>query len=476
MTEYQERPYSADGVDTRLERALLKVVLTDGGFARVYAELLRASCFSDPRYQKIAKVSLDFATTYHRPPGQVVLEKLLHEEYGVEKAVLAIQSIPEVLAMETPEGVEFYRALARDLGLKRTLHRVAFMALEKIYEDKDGALRGASLQELVGWVTTQIRDASRTFPQAVDFPDDLELKRQVARLREAERMRPRWSSGYRELDQAFTNVGMEAPWLCLVVAPSNYGKTAFLNNLAITLQRQGANVPYYSCEMTRDASIPRLASILSSPDPFGPSRVTTREFGDRIRDVLASFQKARAMHEDGRVRRGLVPTPGGIKFFDFSGIDVKPSTVEGSLLDLRGCGWNPDVVLVDYVNEIEPDDPEPGERGYLGGGKVARQLKMLASREGVLLWSAAQLKKEVIDLIRKTGKFDEGLLGGMYQIYQRADCVVGLMPGDKDRGMSSDVVWAEILKNRHGKARIGWPMLFDRETGRMKETTTGVEA
>lgn len=239
-------------------------------------------------------------------------------------------------------------------------------------------------------------------------------------------------SDYVLLDR-LTN-GFQPGQLIVIGARPAIGKTSFALNLALNMAGKGTKVCLFSLEMSSKEIAERFGSMASG--------VVVPDF----RAGLPSRNQQVAYEE---VREYLKSLP--IDVDDTPGLTVNAMRAKARRA-LRGCERA--VIIVDYLQLIEPVDGRRSENRNNEIGAISRALKIMAKKLGVPIIALAQLSRAVEQRVSKRPILADLRESG--SIEQDADIVMFLDRSTSDEEASQTGRPAKneanliVAKNRQG--------------------------
>ena len=190
-------------------------------------------------------------------------------------------------------------------------------------------------------------------------------------------------TGYSAFD--FATNGVRAADFILITGESGFGKSLFLNNIAIQTWMQkntindvcnftgGKNIAYFSLEMPYEDCFNRLISRMSGvPSRKIENADLTREEFSKIKKCLDFIDKY----------------PYVFKIIDIA--DISADELERIFIE---CEENFDVIFVDYLG-IMKSNKETEEQDWLKQGIIAYEVRAIARRHKLPIFSAVQLNRK----------------------------------------------------------------------------------
>jgi KaiC/GvpD/RAD55 family RecA-like ATPase len=161
-----------------------------------------------------------------------------------------------------------------------------------------------------------------------------------------------------------------------VSAQLGVGKSLFLNNLAVSMAREGANVLYLSLEMEAfDISkrIDRIALGFHEDEYFKQADLVSQ----RMEEEKKEF-----------------PKHGKLFIRSYSPRSLTCLQIRSILENYRMKNVGIDVILVDYLTLMRPNGLRKDDSMYMRGKDIAEELQAVAKDERCLIFTALQVKNE----------------------------------------------------------------------------------
>ena len=177
-------------------------------------------------------------------------------------------------------------------------------------------------------------------------------------------------TGWNSLDSRLEG-GVFPKTLTSFIGQVNVGKSIVLGNLAANMTLKGKNVLLISLEMSEFMYSKRISSQISQI-PHSNLKLYHEELKNSIQEVGAKLDSK------------LV-----VKEFPPKAVTVRQ--IDAYINKLRHNGFKPDVVIIDYLNLINPSTK--GLNSYESVKEIAEQLRALAFKYNIPFISASQLNR-----------------------------------------------------------------------------------
>lgn len=375
------------------QNKILALMIRDKTFIAANRSLLRPGYFDNYLHATICAVILQFYDNYDVPPSiETLKEKLVdHSSYKLLCILLAKLSSLEVEDHKyiKEKVIDFSRQQAVRRALLKSEDLVKAGRFEEIQREVTSATLLGNQQEDLGFnFATNFRERVKELS-----PDELQRNKLPTYISSFDRV---------------LNGGIDRGEVNIVLAPPESGKSIWLVNMAYAGLWKGLNVLFVSLELRGKKIAWRLYS-----------RVT----GIPLFDLYAQIDKAEKRFNKFIER--VDPNGLRIKYFPEA---VTFRDLESLIINLEMVeGFSPDLLIVDYLDLMKP--AYVSERGdYEDQGTITKELRSLAGRHNLYLWTATQAKRD--SLKRKV--LDKDDKADSWKVIMDADVIVGLMRDMKE--------------------------------------------
>lgn len=355
-------------MDRDLRFQLLRAVVRDRLFLKQASRDIRPQDFKLREEALIAEVATAFYERHEEPIGILLKseleEALKKEKFGAE-AKAKLKTLVDLVLEPGGDLVPVKALVDRTKALKTT----AFFdeALGEILEanEKD-ELTPSMLADLVERAN---RELSTDEIVAHSYKEGLEQR--IDR-------RAKWDDSKYPLflidglDERIKGLGRGQ--LGMWVAPPNAGKSPALLHMAVAYAVQGLNVLHITLEDPREEVENRLDASLT-----GIPLDKLRKLPNKLRNRWERISKT---------------LKGNIRVIDGTDGGWSVSLVEKTWHEQKRQGFTADCIIVDYDDELECNIQFKGESARrMQFAEIYRQLRKLAARLNVIVWTAAQTKQ-----------------------------------------------------------------------------------
>ena len=222
--------------------------------------------------------------------------------------------------------------------------------------------------------------------------------------------------------------GVASGELLVILAPPARGKTSYLCSVGARAAARGRGVLHVTLEIPARRVARRYDSVLTG--------LTANEMLDRPRTVQAA--------------RNLITQTGGfVKIKDWSYRDVSPGDIKGLVKRLRAKGENIDVVIVDYLELMTPNQGRYMNRREQRHvyGQLGKDVRAAAVELDVKLITAWQVNRAGAGI----DTYSTEHISESWDIVKHADIIIAL--NQNNREQDNNIMRLMILKQRNSTAR-----------------------
>jgi len=249
--------------------------------------------------------------------------------------------------------------------------------------------------------------------------------------------------GFKELDKHMNLSGPVRGEIVCYMGRTGIGKSNFMCNAAINAVMKKKNVLYVTLEIHTKQLIYRLVSIL-----IGMLRHTGSD--PSLNNIVIGN-----LHEHKKIcvekLKEFTTTYGSdIAIADLPGKTLNAEALGGIIDDYRRTGFHPDIVILDYLDEMMTKHASLKDGDYSRLKHIAGDLRSLATKQQVLIITGTQTNRakeeedEIIDLERTAESYGKN---------HSLDYVISINQHESERQASQMRLF--IVKNRNGLNKVG---------------------
>lgn len=401
----------------RFQIKVLALLIRDKQFFSDFVSYLSPEYFSEIPHQAIFSKIQALWHAY----GQVAsLEVLLEEIDRIEEAEvreLSLRSLGEALDVDLQDA-EYYRTEVYRFCQFQNTVRALRKAAKLVKSGEIEAVLPSLEKEILSFGHLSEKDGGSSYWDELGLPDvEIDLPKIPTLLGS-----PDHGGG---LDEAL-NGGLGREELGMLMMPTGRGKSVFLVNIAGNAMIQSKNVIFISLEMTELKLRRRFNQFFSGCTEEQLRKMQPGEIKEKIHQEYLGHRLGNLV----------------IKRFPMRGVGARQIEAYVRKAE-KQFGWRVDLVCVDYLDVVKP--PYSNREEWQRLGDVAEELKGLAQRLSVPVWTATQVNR------RAAGKnliTNEDSSGSYAKIFP-ADVVISMSPRNDEE---EDKRYARLFvaKNRNG--------------------------
>ena len=414
-----------DLTDDIIERLLLKGILTDKSYLVLMEELYDKRWFDDDKL----KISFTLVINYYKKYGKVATIntiRVLLQKLNERNPNVNVSEISELLVESINMSLDLSPQCIEDNIINYIKKRGSYYAisdnLDDIENNKDTS---KCIDRLAKFDSIVLHD-----DKGLDYFEEQDAHWDYLLNPEA-----KLSFGIPSLDKV-TNGGVLSDGRNLIVfmAQPGLGKSLTLSNLAYNFSKMELTTVIISLELSQDIYGKRIDAHIS---------------GDNIDTLLSTHEQTRRkinnFHDEYPESKVIIK--------EFPPDSINSNSIEVFIDRLVNVGIKPDVILIDYLNLLQPKR-RTNEGMYSDIGNVARELRALTYKYSVPIFTATQ---------SNTGGYNSEDIGlenvsESKGIAHTADFILALYQLEEDR--DAGIINGVVLKNRLG-GYIGKRMPFN---------------
>lgn len=358
-------------MDKSLRHQLLRAVCVDRSFLKDNWHLVTPELFSEREEAVIVEAAVGFYSRYEEPIGALLRSEVDEITDGKKFSAESKQKLKAL--MDTIQSGKMDLVSVKALSdrvwkLKRT--RFYEEALSEAIEAHDkGSLTADFFSELVEKADKSLRHHKLVVH---DYFDEEELEKRIRQRADFESQKlPGLLID--ELDAKIQVLGRGQ--LGMVMAPPGGGKGLALVHFDIAYALQGYNVWHITLEDPLSLVESRLDAAITG--------LPLRRLGQLPNKLRKRFKRQRQWFR------------GRIKITDGTDGGYTITRIEREYEELCKDGFVPDVIIIDYDDEIECEKSYKGESARrFEFAEIYRRMRRLAKKTNTIVWTAAQPGKQ----------------------------------------------------------------------------------
>lgn len=326
-----------------------------------------------------------------------------------EADIQAYQDVFKALQLPVPDVdyiVKEVTTFCRHQAIKAAVLEAPALLQQEKFDEIEALVRGA--------VSTGANVMDLGCQYFVDWPERLRRRRELAQLQTM-------PTGITDLDKVIGG-GIKPKQIGIWMAPTNRGKTIALMQCGKKAVTSGRKVIHYTLEMSADAIGERYDSSFS--------RIAMDELADEEALLATRLEKYGRMFGNTLLIK------------EYATKQVGVSIIRSHLMQCMGMGFEPDLILVDYLDLLTPPRHYHEKRDELTA--TAEELRGLAIEMERPVWSATQAQRAAISLETHTEEHVSEDIGKM----NIADLVITINQTKEE--VDTGVMRLFVAKNRNG--------------------------
>lgn len=419
-------------MDKPLRLSLLRAVCTDRAFLRQSWSCIQASDFTEKEEAVIVEVALAFYTKHEEPIGSMLRfeagELAQQRKFGPE-ARKKLAALFEGIQNGQSDLVSVKALSDVVWRLKKSTFYETALSEAMVLYDK-GGLSPTYFSDLVERANRELVESKLI---SHSYLTKTELDKRIRR-------RSEWDDKrypvilIDPLDEKIKIISKGH--LGMVMAPPGGGKGLMLVHFAIAYAMQGLNVWHLTLEDPLDLVENRLDSAISGL-PL-----------NKLRSMPKTLRK--------RFKRQRALITGHIQLTDGTDGGYTVTRIEREFSELVREGFTPDIIIIDYDDEIECEKVFKGDSARrFEFGEIYTRLRRLARKTNTIVWTAAQPGKIAEGKRVITGKDVAEDYGKIRKVF------FCLTIGSGQIEDNPDVRYAYVAKHRLDRSHFGVEFVSD---------------
>jgi replicative DNA helicase len=342
------------------QQSLLKAIIEDRKYGDTIIEVLETKFFDNNSFRYIIENIKELYSAYGKIPNyETITQKIISESGNKDSNRIHIDTLEQIKNDDNDVNFVKDRALnfCKQQNLKKELKSVNHIIDNGNFEDyhKIEQIIQKALQ-----VGTDDNDVVDVF-----FDIDSALEKN---------MRNAIPTGIAGIDNLLKG-GLGRGELGIILAPTGTGKTTILTKIANTAFNMEYNVLQIFFEDNRDNIRRKHFTIWTNIEPDEQP-----EYAEEVKEKVLEAQTR---------------SKGVLKMIKMSSDDATISKIKSKIRKLISEGFNPDMLVLDYVDCVSSDKSIDGEE-WKGEGSVMRSLESMTTEFDMALWTATQGSRDSI--------------------------------------------------------------------------------
>lgn len=391
------------------------IMLDERPFADQMMEVLNLEFLELKFLQVFVGKIFEYKTKYKTHPSRDIMETVLRTD---------LSDLPEILQKQTREY--YARVITSDFDTEK-----AYIKNEALDFCRRQKLHEAMLQAVKQIQNSKFDEVSKIINDALKLGSENDLGYDYIKdfeQRYVDNVRFPIATGWPMVDE-ITDGGNGRGEYAVIIAPSGFGKSQVLVNLAANAIREGKNVVFYTLELSKEVIALRTDACISQI----------------AKDDLKE-------HKD-EVYKEIIKIPGRFIVKHYPKNTVSTRTIRLHLDKLIQSGFKPDMVIIDYAELLKPLNNRKEVRQDIGD--IYNEFETICQEYNVAGWTASQtnrkgLSAEIVSMEEISEAFNKCF--GAYLI-------ITLSRSVQDKNSNTGKFF--VAKNRNGPDGIIYDIFMD---------------
>lgn len=417
--------------DVGFQKKILNLVCKDVNFLIKASKYIKKEFFETEILRWVYKVIVDYYEKYQKMTTFEVFQQEIMDLPDDKNKLEYLSVYKDVISADMKEReyiIDKVQEWIRRNALKPRLETAVILYNKgKIDDCVQETLKAAD----------DYKKISFTVPHRSYFFEDVEKRMIKREAKKSEIDNYRFTTGVIELDNIIGG-GLTRGEFGVVVGDAKAGKSIFLMNVGAVNIRSfpSANVLHINLEGKNDQIDDRYEARLLQ---MNYREVTRNNLPDNIRSRYKNF--------NGKLVISNLNTS-----WNYTSEDI-----ENEIIDMRADGFTPDIVIVDYGDLLTPRNTSADDK-YKGQEECFRDLKTLAIKYNVAMWSASQVHRIDSKIAKpetdNTFYYTRRNLADSYAKVRIADLLITLNVTDEERRNNRLRVYVDAYRDSECGQRL----------------------
>lgn len=346
----------------QFQQVLIKSIIEDPKYGEQIIEVLESRYFDNNSFKYIVQNIKELTDTYRKIPNYVTVKQKIMEDTASNPIAGRLHT-DTLMEIENLEDAIVGPTYVKDTALNFCKQQNLIKTLKKV---NDIAHNG----EFQNY--EKIQDMIVEALQVGTTDDDIkDILEDMASALEKDTRTP-IPTGIRGLDDLLKG-GLGHGELGMVIAPTGVGKSTILTKFANTAANCGFKVVHIFFEDRQSEIIKKHYTIWSGkPSDWQTESQENKDYVlNKVEEVTSS------------------PNFGSLKLIKMESDRTTVGEIRRKLRKLESQGFQPDMIVIDYIDCVSSDKGVFGEE-WKGEGSVIRSVESMCAELNVAIWTAAQ--------------------------------------------------------------------------------------
>ena len=242
------------------------------------------------------------------------------------------------------------------------------------------------------------------------------------------------------------------------LGPTNAGKSIVLVNNGLYNLMANRKVLHITLEMSKAKTMQRYTGAYT-----GVKIIDRMQNEDKIRGQLTELKRS---------------TTGSLYIQEYPAREVTVNEVSALIRHMeRTYGWHPDVIIIDYLELMMARRDSNNDDDYVRQRTVSAELRGLASKEDVTIFTATQANRAGAVAAAAREKIGLDKVSESWGKNYDMDYVISINPGSLVNEDNENIINCDlhIAKNRNGPCPKTVPVIMDKATMRITPKSDSID-
>jgi len=407
-------------------KCIVKECLKNTKTLKFISENYENNFIEDSNYNLITNILIKYYKENGKHPHLNILVSIIKEYITQSKLEVELKIISSILKLSLKyeyTDIDFVNNNIEHFIKCCTIHDTVMSSLNTLTERDDKMSEIFNSFEKCRKISINEKDLG------LDYFGDLDI--QLEKLNEPNEKIPTLLT---DLDVALEG-GIPKNGKCLLnfAARAGVGKSIMLTNLAVNFVKQNLNVVIITCEMSQDA------------------------YAQRLHANFANFNINKLKNNITHIKNKIENIKHGkLKVKEFPPATICAKDIEFYLNEIQdNQNFNVDVIIVDYLGLLIPNNPTKSSNTFEKLGDVAKELRALSYIFKSPVISAVQFNRSV----EKNSSGDQSNIAESDKINSDSDFIMSLYKKEE----VGDKLFGKVIKSRFGATDMIIILLLERQ-------------
>lgn len=433
--------------DEEFQRHVIAMLVSDRQFLLQSLDMVKPSYFTNKAHQKACEITFKFFRQYRLLPRKDFLVQEIKSALKDNKALAYYLAEINVLYDYFQPALD-----SREYLQDKITYFAKIQAIKKAFHDSLKEIdKAPENEDTWGKVYEMMRVAMTThqnFDIGIDYFNS--IKDRYKRAEEEVEGQERFCTSLESIDKEIQGGGYLAGEMISFLAGSGVGKSVMLANFAAYNLLRDKRGVYITLELAESKVANRMDAILT---------------GLPIQNLVGNqdevFEKLTTLEGVEYNEKGF----GALIIKQFPAATATVNIIRAYIAQLRFRGFDPDFVILDYVGEMAE---MPGIKTYESRERTVRELRGMATEEGIFLATAMQPNRGSKEENKsERGKIDDEHLADSFGQIRPLDGCFSIMQNDTEKKLGIGRMY--VIKQRDAKSRYQLYLRFDKENLKIME-------